>query len=999
MPRYSSGFLKISDLYRAYRKAKADAFYESAHFHALAYAKYEARLEGNLKRLHALLMDSKVNWAKNAESLGGVSFFPKSVGVPDRKNSDGVHFATSDPASDWKSACETSGEVKANFRQIITPTVDFQVISALWVMLVGHEFDAVLDAKASYGHRLRRLGSTRDVVGKLNLDCNGLFAPYFSAYRRWRWDGLEAMRKELKRGREIYAVTMDVKSFYHSISPVFILRQEFLEEVGIILNENQDLFTRDFLNAMGNWYYHSPDYKERPAGGLPVGLSASKIISNVLLVQFDRVVREILKPVHYGRYVDDVFLVVRSNASLKNGVDFMRWVAETLAPYVVFRQFDGKYSLKFEPAYALDSEILFSGDKQKIFHLKGQHGLDLVGQISEQIRKQSSEHRLLPILPEHEGEMLSQALLATPDASLEADALRKADAVSLRRLGFSLLVRDVEGYARDLTPKDWRKTRHVFYGLVSRYVLTPRGYFDYFAYICRAFGLMIACGDFKAASNFLVRFNDTCRTIEKTTSGGGADLDKFHSSKNFYVRAFVQVALQASTVKSFAFGRRFSRIMSALRGMSDVANVPVGIKLLQKASRALLLSDLGRRPYREYWYKENVVEKGIPKPPVELSINKILRLDLIRNFRKSITRDWNPPYWPAVVFPTRPLTIPEITAIAPELLQDEDALRDAILGLRGARVVSNEWPYSAYVGSVNPRLTLCVPSVARQEEVAIAVTSYYTSLEQWQAAYDGAPDRSQERYEKFRRIVNKVLQSSVRPDYVSFPELSLPRRWAFAAAIKFSQNGVSLIAGLENNNKSGFYRNDALVSLTTRWPGYRTHIYHVQPKIAPAHHELVSLADPPRELFPADIDRCRPIYAHGNHSFSVVICSDLTSISNRAYFQGGVDTLFVIEWNQDLNTFSYLVESASHDLHAFIVQANNRQFGDSRIRGPFAEDFRRDVVRVRGGVEDYFVVSKINIAELRKFQVNFSPVQYEESKKEQLFKPLPIGFELGDLRK
>lgn len=995
MSRYSLGFIDLADLYRAYRKAKADAYYESAHFHALAFAKYEAKLEFNLKRLYVRLQDSKAGWTNVLGYLGGISFFPKSISIPDQKKSNGVHFATSDPASDWENACACSSEVEAKFRQIITPTVDFQVISALWVMLVGHEFDAVLDPTASYGHRLRRLGSTRSTVGEFNLDCNGLFAPYFSAYRRWRSDGLDAMRKELGRGKEIYAVTMDVKSFYHSISPVFILRDEFLAEVGIELSKDQSLFTHDFLNAMGCWYYHSPDYKERPAGGLPVGLSASKIISNVLLVQFDRLVRNVLRPVHYGRYVDDVFLVVRSTEGLKGGVEFMRWLAGKLTPHVVFRQVGDKYSLKFEPGYALDSEILFSGDKQKIFHLKGQHGLDLVDQISEQIRKQSSEHRLLPILPENEGEMLSQALLTTPDASLEADALRKADAVSLRRLGFSLLIRDVEGYARDLSPKDWRKKRHIFYGLVERYVLTPRGYFDYFTYICRVFGLMIACGDFKAASNFLKKFKETCQTIERTTSAGRSEKDKFFSSKTFYALALAQVAIQGSTVKAFSFGLKFSGIMSALRAMSGSAAIPVGVPALQKMSRALLLSDLGRRPYREYWYKENVVEKNIPKTPVQLSVRKVLRLSLIRGFR-SRRKNWNRPYWPALVFPTRPLTIPEITAIVPELLEDERALRGAILGLRGARVLSDDWPYSAYYDS---QMAIYVPPITHKTEVAVAVTSYNTSDAQWQAAYAGAPDRSQERYENFRQLVNKILQSSACPDYVSFPELSLPRRWAFAAAIKFAQNGVSLIAGLENNNKSGFYRNDALVSLTTRWPGYRTHIYHIQPKIAPAHHELVSLVKPRRKLFPANVRDCRPIYVHGGHSFGVLICSDLTSISNRAYFQGAVDTLFVIEWNQDLNTFSYLVESASHDLHAFIVQANNRKFGDSRIRGPFAEDHRRDVVRVRGGVEDYFVVSKINLGELRDFQSKFSAVHYDKHKDEQIFKPLPIGFEVSGWRK
>ena len=55
MARYQRGFITLADLFRAYRKAKVDAFYESSHFHAIAYARYEKSLHSNLKRLLARL--------------------------------------------------------------------------------------------------------------------------------------------------------------------------------------------------------------------------------------------------------------------------------------------------------------------------------------------------------------------------------------------------------------------------------------------------------------------------------------------------------------------------------------------------------------------------------------------------------------------------------------------------------------------------------------------------------------------------------------------------------------------------------------------------------------------------------------------------------------------------------------------------------------------------------------------------------------------------------
>ncbi len=111
-----------------------------------------------------------------------------------------------------------------------------------------------------------------------------------------------------------------------------------------------------------------------------------------------------------------------------------------------------------------------------------------------------------------------------------------------------------------------------------------------------------------------------------------------------------------------------------------------------------------------------------------------------------------------------------------------------------------------------------------------------------------------------------------------------------------------------------------------------------------------------------------PVYNHGGYYFGVLICSDMTNIENRSHFQGNVDSLFVLEWNPDVDTFSFLVEGAAHDIHTFVVQVNNRAYGDSRIRAPFKEAHRRDSIRIKGGIGDFYVIGDINYIALRKFQ-------------------------------
>ncbi|EKK5415765.1 hypothetical protein PN789_001125 [Enterobacter hormaechei] len=116
-----------------------------------------------------------------------------------------------------------------------------------------------------------------------------------------------------------------------------------------------------------------------------------------------------------------------------------------------------------------------------------------------------------------------------------------------------------------------------------------------------------------------------------------------------------------------------------------------------------------------------------------------------------------------------------------------------------------------------------------------------------------------------------------------------------------------------------------------------------------------------------------------------MISSELTNIRYRADLRGKVDTLFGPELNPDTNTFNALVASAALDIHTYIIQCNNRLYGDIRIRAPYKERYQRNLLRVEGGNHDYCIAGEIDITALRQFQSNHrSP--------NKSFKPVPDGF-------
>ena len=116
---------------------------------------------------------------------------------------------------------------------------------------------------------------------------------------------------------------------------------------------------------------------------------------------------------------------------------------------------------------------------------------------------------------------------------------------------------------------------------------------------------------------------------------------------------------------------------------------------------------------------------------------------------------------------------------------------------------------------------------------------------------------------------------------------------------------------------------------------------------------------------------------------------------DRIKFQGEVDALMVMSWNQDLDTFAALIESTALDLHAYSILVNNRAYGDSRVRSPAKESFLRDLARVRGGDNDFVIAATLDIDALRAFQSRAKRWPQVGDK----FKPVPEGFRLAVGRK
>ncbi|MGS3137255.1 RNA-directed DNA polymerase [Aeromonas sanarellii] len=991
----------LQNLGLAYRKAKVDLYY-SSHASLEAIADYEETLQANLAALRAKLHGDDESWVTKAEFIGDWTLATKSVDMSCWKqyrehHGNGLIFSS--PAEEWAHACELLAEEdkpqkpKAEFRVMAQCSLDFHVLSTLWMLEVGHLFDAKLTGCA-YGNRLRR---TQDGKGINHLSL-GSFQPYLKPFRDWRDQGIEAMRSALEADKKIVALTADVSSFYHELSPGFMLNQDFITDVlGLVLDTQQEKLHRLFIKALQAWAKTTPLEK-----GLPVGLPASAVVANVALVELDRIVEQQVAPLYYGRYVDDILLVMENGASFRSTADLWEWLFARSSGKLDWVEGEGHKQIGFQPSYLSDSQIRFANTKNKVFMLAGEPGKTLVDAIAHQIHERASEWRAMPRLPRSAGHVGTDLLAATQSDGEAADNLRKADALTMRRAGFAIKLRDFEAYERDLPPDAWQAHRQAFFRAFVQHVLVLPQFFDLAVYLPRIIRLATACEDFEALCKILRGLKQVCTQLTDHCTLGIKACPEGNLPPVSELIACWQDQVYTSVRESIiaAFPPRLTAVgkqtwQALMAEFSPHINFKMfghwplpAIKEVQKLQARLFSFDLAHMPFRFIGLpKEMVAQRGIPAKKTVVHCDHAAELlpDAVLDGSQRLARWIRCQGLPhGLLFATRPYNLPELFILNKAAYEPsaQVAMQEVVLAVRGFEL-----------GEAAPCFdkndVLQIPDGKLQHKYGIAVSSWKTQMASWTASVMRMPDPDAERYARLCRLLDTVIAQPSNSRYLILPELALPAHWFIRIARKLQGRGISLITGIEYLHASkARVRNQVWAALSHDGLGFPSLMIYRQDKQRPALHEeqeLQRLAG--LEMKPDKLWKTPPIIQHGDFRFALQICSELTNISYRSALRGKVDALFVPEWNQDTETFNALVESAALDIHAYIIQCNDRQYGDSRIRAPFKDSWKRDMLRVKGGVTDYCVIGEIDIQALRQFQSSHrSP--------SKPFKPVPDGFDI-----
>ena len=1001
-------FFTLKNATTAYKKAKIDAW----KLHSIdtdAFILFELNFKENLVDFLSAVIQSDYDTILTEKWLGSWCYRVKKIS-PD------VNVGRGELYSAPEKNLQSSGVKQIDFRVFAKPTVNLHLLGALWIEMVGKKYSSCLDT-CVYGNRLRPNPNPRQA---------GSFQSYLSLLKEWKHSAITKIKQLLSEEKDVVVVTADVTAYYHSLKPDFLLNENYLLKHDIQLTEEESQFTQLLITALNYWAAQTP-----LRTGLPVGLPVSAFIANLALIDFDGIINS-LKPASYGRYVDDILLVLEKRKSFVDRKSVWKYINDSSNWLSLTFEGDEKDKpiLDFIPEYLndiTDSRISFNGEKCRVFFLDAKSGIGFIRRLENQIREASSEFRLLP---EHIGTATSVShrlqRLITREGEL-ADGFRKIDSITFRKVDFTGFMKEMEFFYKTLHPTIWAKQRNVFYKFFRENILTLKHYADYETNVSRVIALAVYCGDFKELLLILKRVKSLIGNIKKVrtlqvahplqvmsnqTKDGVFVIDdnslESRWCKPLYRRIVDVIQRSFNGHDNNEYKQSYDEFRVAAKDLIGGALLPSD--KVSTYNLHAFVHDLSEFRYVENLYRTDVSSHcsvsrnmGVRLSSIGITLDNETRclfdevfLEGIDLFKDRVLPNYyktpKVPY--GLLFPTRPLLPKDLFWLRHQdvLIKHCDKITNAFRGYDSKLYNRTEYDGIEVVSVDNdkfkqPKIAL-VNMVTNNDEVAISLNKSGKSK-----------TGNLRRLCDIIELVNNILRKEKDLDYLIFHELAIPSEWFLPIAERCAESGVSIVSGIDyivTDAKAKYCVNSVWMSLVNERHRFRQQMYicEVKKEFALIERELVKGLGYENDSNLAAQNHA--IIKHGSFCFSVLICSELTDIENRSRLRGFVDALFVLAWNQDVNYFSSIIEATTLDLHAYVVQCNNNIFGDSRVRIPASQSHKRDLIRLRGGKSTYYVCTVLSVDKLREFQEYF--YRNGQPPPDAAFKPLPAGYRLKALR-
>lgn len=384
-----------TEIETAYRKLKSYVYYDKTDLRLRErLAKFECsdKFEANLQAVQQVADAAKPasdprfrRWLRRI----GCRVVPKKLG-PGRS----ATFAADEAAGKFITNVTSAPTVEVEtVNYFFDGPIELHLIAVLWLMREGRHLDGKFLPECCGSRLSPKLHEEND-------DSLQLFTKYHEQYSRWRDTGIRKAKQLLVEERRSVAILgLDLKEYFYRVGLDFDEVREALRAAGAFRDEGMLL---DCIEAIGKAYRDCispllmqthPDLAESEAG-LPIGLCSSLVLANWYLQDFDSAVLKAVRPAYYGRYVDDILLVVPASEdpNMRDENPVAAFMDDILVrPRLLKPSVDGIYRLRERPTLALQQS------KCILQYFDARHSVAGLEKFKKKLEQNGSDFLLLPV--------------------------------------------------------------------------------------------------------------------------------------------------------------------------------------------------------------------------------------------------------------------------------------------------------------------------------------------------------------------------------------------------------------------------------------------------------------------------------------------------------------------------------------------------------------------------------------------------------------------------
>jgi len=946
----------------AYKKIKSIYFYSkdklSERYKIGRFEENATKMDKTIKKLASLLKNPKteLNQKYIDELVDNIDYyiFPKAF-EPIKNNDDIISNKT----------IETKLS-SVNF--LINMPIELMLLDCLWTLLVGKiaEDNQVMVVN-NYANKFNNLFSVnKDLENNIDFYSNRLFKPYFEQYSNWRNEAIRKIDKCYKNSQDTTLITLDIKAYFYSVNFKF-------DSLAKYLNNDTRLQNFSFLTKIIEKIYikYTEIIKEQREEIMantdkkecifPFELVSSGFLSNLYLQKFDRQIIGCAELLHYGRYVDDIVLVMKNkfkNITIEQTIEKL-----LIQNKIITKQENEIYSID-------NTNLKINKNKMKIFNFYHSEPEALLENMKAKILINVSAVNFFEDIAEL-GKFNDKVYYQEKDNNFP------------KFKDFNLLISDNYSAIQYIN-----KLININKNIVDPQNKENKSIIDFYSgsrclEYRNSWTLIFYLGVIQNDPKYIRKFYQIITNeINKLSK------DKIQNIPSLKIDSVLEkVKRSLKNELEIAMATALALNISIIR-VTKIKKIALTIR---KAN--LFNHNLVSYPLTNYTNNSNSEKFSL----LEQDVNVVTKNKLTLNKRK-------------LKYTPRFIHFEDLNIFS--FLQNYKNGGNLFLGKINklfttfTKINSIDSKFNSFdpkfkikqSHNKNGLETITYHAMDKIENVTVGVASILLKEKE---CFNAVRDPTKYLTFKNKRDLFSLLRTAEKNEarIVVMPELYLPIAWLGDVSNFARRARVTIVTGLQ------YIKNDTRVFnfianiqpfYTSMNIKYRNIFTHIREKYVYAPREIEKLKS--YKLINSPKDWVTIYNLCQQYTYSNRLCYEFTNISSRALLKNKVELILVSEFNRDTNYFSNIIEATVRDNMCFIAQSNASQYGDSCITGPYKTE-QKNILKIKGAKNNNMLVEDIEIYKLMKYkqlmQDKFTSDEANKecgTKKDGGFKEPPAGF-------